>query len=279
MFFIALLKSRFVGTVLIIINIVMSAVLRIIVMAIKQLPPAPLYWSTQPVFSGNYEEHYVNIYIKPWHRMGPYLIGIFLGYYLATTDVLVERTRPLTLMLAGWALTILLSFFAIFGLWPVLQGWNWPLYYFFYGAVHRTAFALSGAWLIYACHTDNGGYLNRFLKAKFFIPLSSLSYNIYLWHMPWIYALFTLLPFPITYRSHFPLFVLTTIALVLSCLVAFIFSLMAEIPAINLEKILLNPSLRQQRKNLPFSPVPTNEMDTVNAFQSAYKVDKEECWK
>lgn len=58
------------------------------------------------------------------------------------------------------------------------QDLNWRIYYLFYGALHRTIFALAVAWLLYACHIGYGGFINKFLSWKLFLPLSALCYSV-----------------------------------------------------------------------------------------------------
>ena len=52
----------------------------------------------------------------------------------------------------------------------------------FYGGFHRAAWALALGWVIIACTRGYGGYINRFLSWGGFIPLSKISYIIYLMH-------------------------------------------------------------------------------------------------
>ena len=68
--------------------------------------------------------------------------------------------------------------FGLYGLWPSLQAWDWPVYHIIYGTIHRDVFAVGMAWLIYACHTGLGGPINVFLSAKALVPLSNLSYSV-----------------------------------------------------------------------------------------------------
>jgi hypothetical protein len=44
----------------------------------------------------------------------------------------------------------------------------------------RIIFGLTLAWIIYACHSGRGGVVNRFLSSKYWMPLSRLSFCLYL---------------------------------------------------------------------------------------------------
>lgn len=59
-----------------------------------------------------------------------------------------------------------------------MQGWNWPVYHVLYGATHRIIFACAIAWVIYACHTGYGGFINYVLSMKLLLPLSTLCYSV-----------------------------------------------------------------------------------------------------
>ena len=52
-----------------------------------------------------------------------------------------------------------------------------------YGGLHRAAWGLALGWLIFACCRGYGGWINDFLSWGAFVPLSRLSYIIYLMHI------------------------------------------------------------------------------------------------
>lgn len=54
----------------------------------------------------------------------------------------------------------------------------------------RTIWSIAIAWIIWACVTSNGGIINRFLSWEPFIPLSKLTYSVYLTH-GWSLWMFT----------------------------------------------------------------------------------------
>lgn len=68
-----------------------------------------------------------------------------------------KKARSLRFIITGWLFAVATGFWALYGLYPALQGWDWPLYHLFYGATHRTVFSVALSWLIYACHTQIGG--------------------------------------------------------------------------------------------------------------------------
>jgi len=113
-----------------------------------------------------------------------------------------------------------------------------------YGMLHRQVFALSVSWLIYACHTGMGGPVNRILSCRFLIPLSSLCYTVYLFHMIPVVLTYLMVPFPIQYTGQLAIFVHCLIQLIVSYVFGVICALVAELPALNIERILLAPGNR-----------------------------------
>ncbi|XP_052225024.1 nose resistant to fluoxetine protein 6-like [Dreissena polymorpha] len=86
------------------------------------------------------------IYIKPWTRIGPYIVGLLTGYILYKTKCKVKISKT----------TIL------------------------YNATSRTVLGACVAWVIFACATGYGGPVNALLSWKGIVPLSRLTYCCYL---------------------------------------------------------------------------------------------------
>ena len=135
------------------------------------------------------------------HRFQPYLVGLGLGYLLYKMQD--QPKLPLNPMAMGWiwALAFLVGCLVVFGLVPYQKG-------FFtleaslaeraiYGGFHRLAWALALSWVILACikgvfsffsclklrFKGAGGPVNTILSWPAWIPLSRMSFAIYLIHM------------------------------------------------------------------------------------------------
>ncbi|KAK5978862.1 Nose resistant to fluoxetine protein 6 [Trichostrongylus colubriformis] len=224
----------------------------------RNFPPTQFLWRQPEIFNPNFIQHHVELYIKPQYRIGPYIIGLILGYILANYQrPAIKPVRSTAFIVTGWLIGISCGFWALFGLYPSLQGWNWPNYHIVYGTIHRDVFAISMAWLIYACHTGIGGFINRILSANYLVPLSNLCFSVYLFHMIPVVFTYLLMPFPIIYDSHWPLLLHCAAQLLISYFFATICTLVAEYPAHNIEAILLTP--HQNKTTL--KPLPTSDSD------------------
>lgn len=122
--------------------------------------------------------------------MGPYCLGIFVGYLLYKQPQ-IKLPKHLTWLL--WMLLPPLSFTTLL----LTYLWNGaysepqlinpsPLISAVYVAIHRTIWTSLVAWLVFACATGRARLLASFLSHQAFVPLSRLSFSIYLVHMPLI---------------------------------------------------------------------------------------------
>lgn len=106
-----------------------------------------------------------------------------------------------------------------------------------YGAGSRTLWAVGLSWIVLACLTGHGGFVNSILSWKGFVPFSRLTYSAYIIH-PVIMAIF--------YGSRESVFdyspsLLTYFALgniVVTYSLSFVMSLLFESPLIGIERVL-----------------------------------------
>src|ERR1700761_3309324 len=88
-----------------------------------------------------------------------------------------------------WVLSIAVNLGITFLTWPWLNGksyHNWPSV--LYGSTHRTIWALSWAYILFACSLGFGGFVDRVLSWKAMVPLSRLSFQAYLYHSVLMYG-------------------------------------------------------------------------------------------
>ncbi|XP_022236348.1 O-acyltransferase like protein-like [Limulus polyphemus] len=100
------------------------------------------------------------IYSKPWCRIGPYLIGIIVGYALYITGQKKNFINK-WLVLLGWLVATGICMGVVYGLYKANP--NLPVSSL-YAAVSRTVWAIGVGWLVYACVTGHGGYINTILS-------------------------------------------------------------------------------------------------------------------
>ncbi|XP_053380236.1 nose resistant to fluoxetine protein 6-like [Mercenaria mercenaria] len=177
------------------------------------------------------------IYIKPWARIGPYVIGFFTGYLLYITDCKVKMSKLLNIL--GWLVATGAALMVFYGLYtpdgsPKL-GVDTPA---LYNATFRMAWGMCVAWVIFACTSGYGGPVNKFLSWRAIIPLSRLTYCAYLVHplvlFTYYYSRRTLMRW-----YDLELIYLFLGHLCVSYAAAFIISLAFESPMMGLEKVLV----------------------------------------
>ena len=125
------------------------------------------------------------LYIKPWHRVTPYIVGLVLGYVLYRFNRLPNKRRIITYTVFPvlWVLSGIILFSTVYGLYFTWHGHiTSKAENVIYIMFSRFAWSLGMAFLVFACHYGYGGPVNWFLSMKFWIPLSRVSYNAYLLH-------------------------------------------------------------------------------------------------
>ncbi|XP_076346879.1 nose resistant to fluoxetine protein 6-like isoform X1 [Tachypleus tridentatus] len=188
------------------------------------------------------EAYFNTIYQKPWCRIGAYLVGILLGYILYRLE---KKKNFLNkwLVLVGWLLATGICMCILYGMYHANPGVKVSAFYF---SVSRTMWAVGLAWLIFACVTGHGGFINTILSWGFWIPLSRLSYCAYLIH-PLILFWYFQSRNSLLYFSHETMVSCFTAFLVWSYGIALMVSLAFEVPMMGLEKLILKRGSRQTR--------------------------------
>ncbi|CAG2169469.1 unnamed protein product [Oppiella nova] len=125
---------------------------------------------------------YINmVYKQAYCRVGPYCVGILMAYFYQKYKgiIVIKPTLNMTL----WILSIGLNLSITFLTWPWLLGNSYHnMASVLYGSTHRTLWALSWSYVLFACATGHGSVVNTALSWKAFIPLSRLSFQAYLYH-------------------------------------------------------------------------------------------------
>ncbi|KAH7983040.1 hypothetical protein HPB52_008836 [Rhipicephalus sanguineus] len=140
-----------------------------------------------------------------------------------------------------------------------------------YGGFHRIAWAIGFCWPTYACATGRGGWLNKMFSWKFFIPLSRLTFCIYLVHvLIYIVRMIRLR----TYINTDEFYQLNTAlgVFALSIVFAYVLHILIEAPVFQLEKIMFE---RTSEEHVPAAIVKNaNGVEHANGFDYAKAKDE-----
>ena len=177
-----------------------------------------------------------DLYIKPWTRIGPYLIGILLGFLLYK-KLKPNFRKPLNYIFytALWMLAAIFCISTVYGLYDSWRGEEMSMAEdISYQMFSRLTWSLGVALVIYACHNGYGWIVNDFLSLKIWIPLSRLTFVAYLVHEVVLFVMLFTLRVPI-HATDITLAVYTVAAVVLSYGVAAVIASFVEFPLSNVE--------------------------------------------
>jgi peptidoglycan/LPS O-acetylase OafA/YrhL len=114
-----------------------------------------------------------------------------------------------------------------------------------YSAFRRISWCVSVSWIIIACHQNRGGIVKKFLSLSIWLPISKLSYCIYLVHLPIQLVFLSSMRVP-QYFTDIRAFHNFLGDFGLGMIVAFGWALMFEYPSMRLVKLLIeNRKLEQ----------------------------------
>lgn len=92
------------------------------------------------------------IYDKPWTRLGPYFIGMSIGYFLFKTDCKIKMSK--TTVCVGWLLSSACLLSLLYGLYEAELN---PIMAAAYSSLSHSVWALGLSWIVVACSTGYGG--------------------------------------------------------------------------------------------------------------------------
>ena len=215
------------------------------------------------------------LYIKPYHRIMTYVVGILFGYLiyrkaqfpfanLSIGNYRIGRFVNLGAYMCLWILAAVICFICVYGLYPIL-GRNPPSLTpwlvndyipsvaenVFYNTFSRFAWGVGLALIVFCCHNGYGGWVNKFLSLGFWVPLSRLTFMAYLVHEIVLTSVFGSQRAP----THYNDIVLAVFAIgntVLAFGVAFVLAVFVEFPLGNLEMAvfkLLGVSRRESARH------------------------------
>lgn len=239
-FLLAFKRSLRCGLVLATCITLLSSLLNIIQIYRYNYPPTQMLFVQPVIYNQNYYEREITMYIGPQYRIGPYLTGLCLGYILSELNSIKSPKTATWMVVGGWLCAAVFGLGSLFGLYPALQGWDWPVYNLLYGGFHRTLWSLSIAWIIFACHTGLAGPISIILHCPLFAILAPLCYSVYLIHMVPVLTVFTLSTFPLHYRGILQILGYCGIQIFGTFIIAFTNVMLIEFPANNLELVFFH---------------------------------------
>jgi len=182
----------------------------------------------------------VLVYTTPIGRLSSWMMGMLVGYllYLCEGRKIKIGSR---LWKLGWILTTGLIATIIFIQYPLRQEnfrENPLIADALYEGFQPLSWGLALGWIIIACHLSRDNIVRRFLSLSLWLPISKLSYCIYLLHLP-VQAFFLA-----TLRA--PVYFTPTLGLyhfygnfVTAFFLAFVWALMFEYPTLKIIVVIL----------------------------------------
>ncbi|KAI6197060.1 NRF domain-containing protein [Aphelenchoides besseyi] len=282
----ALHRLRMGGVFIGIAGCVISSVVTLWITIERGYPPAPLLTTKLQIVT-ILNDYWVDLYVKPYCRMSPYIIGCLTGYLLLEKHRPIFKLNTVTVIMnplflqsllqaqwfIGWIVAGAIGAYAVFGLFNYTRtGEISPLYSAIYTLVGRPCFALFLAWVVFVCEANPSGNrilgrVNAILGHRVFVPLSKITFCAYLIHPILLQAFYLSRPSAFHFTNSFQMLHMFLIALAGSYAVALLLSLAFELPVMHLDKLIFQPTKRTNRNHESPPTVNGNgvELNDVNS--------------
>ncbi|GBM54713.1 Nose resistant to fluoxetine protein 6 [Araneus ventricosus] len=188
-----------------------------VITAVNHYPAIPYMNNILPAELVN--DYYKNVYIKTYCRMGPYIIGIAVGYLFLHKKELILSKRTVA---ALWCATIALGLIIIYLMCQPIKVYSLML------KQQHTVL----------CSIYVGSIVNSILSCSLFVPLSRLTYCAYLIHPVVMNVYYGSTETAVMFTPSFTIYTFLgniCITFVLSTFLSMLF----ESPFVNLEKAIL----------------------------------------
>lgn len=173
-------------------------------------------------------------------RIGSWMMGILVGYVMHKFEGKTIKLSK-SFVAIGWTFSLAVILTVIFAQYPLHQEnfqENPILADAIYESLKGIFWCLAIGWIILACHLNQAGIAKRFLSLSVWMPISKLSFCIYLVHLPIQFIHMSSMRTPI-YVSHFRVLYKFFGDFGVSFFVAFAWALLFEYPTLNIIAILL----------------------------------------
>ncbi|KAI1294868.1 Nose resistant to fluoxetine protein 6 [Halotydeus destructor] len=190
-------------------------------------------------------------YFPTYHHIAPYCLGTLVGYFILKYRENGPK-MPRMVQIVGWIVFPLMSTFVML----CTKGWNnahdkvdpSQEVSIVYAIFQRVTWCMGVAWVTFACATGYGGIVNTILSWKGFIPLSRLSYSIYMVHLIPIFLRVNSLRYTRPWDD-FAFMSWAVFNIILGIVGAYLLYILFESPINSLERILLRPTNGRQKSN------------------------------
>jgi len=195
------------------------------------------------------------VYTATHARIDSWMMGILFGYLMHISEGR-EIKMPKAVVAIGWTLSSATLLAIVFAQYPLMQEHfkdNPVIADATFESLKRILWSLSIGWIIMACQFNYGNIIKRFLSLSIFLPISKISYCLYLIHLPIQLIFLSSIRSPqffSNFRAIHKFFGDFGVAFV----VAFMWALIFEVPTQNMITILL-----AKRKQLPHIKTTTNQ--------------------
>ncbi|XP_077552931.1 nose resistant to fluoxetine protein 6-like [Haemaphysalis longicornis] len=146
--------------------------------------PTALFVAGDPRFA---KEVLEQIYFRPYTHFGPFCLGMAVAYSFVTKKPRFELN--LVFQGAAWSAAFVAGATVLFCTKQWGDGDALPEAWIaaVYAACHRLVWALCIGWLVFACISGHGGLVQSVLSSPLLVPLSRLSYAVYVLHVPLVW--------------------------------------------------------------------------------------------
>ncbi|XP_013404100.1 nose resistant to fluoxetine protein 6-like [Lingula anatina] len=182
-------------------------------------------------------DFFADYYILPWCRISPYLVGLMVGYILYKTNLKIKFNKFLAALC--WLVSLGVIFMLTYVRHDEDQNGPWEKdAAIAYEVISRPLWALALGWVVIACATGYGGFINTILSYPAWVPLGRLTFAVYFVHF-FIITIYQSTRIKDITISDFTVAILFTAYITLAYAAALVASLLFEAPILGLEKMIL----------------------------------------
>lgn len=121
-------------------------------------------------------DFFEKIYITPWCRIGPFLIGMITKLILEYYHSSLSLIKMITYTIISISLAMICIYF------PFYSNYFPKIIHIIYQSISHQCWAIAIGWLIFVCCINHDGLINRILSWSIWTIIARLSYSAYLIH-------------------------------------------------------------------------------------------------